>query len=98
MECKRNHPEYVQELQKQVDLALRYFCDAANEKWVSLMLWAGADPRSPGPAPGDPDDPEYYTTAFRQAAYLVTQTREPNCEIELFQEPDLEFENEVKLD
>jgi|HubBroStandDraft_4_1064222.scaffolds.fasta_scaffold361890_1 hypothetical protein len=59
MECKRNHPEYAQELQKQVDSALRYyFCDAANEKWVSLMLWASADPRSPEPAPGDLDDPE----------------------------------------
>ncbi len=33
------------------------------------MLWAGADPRTEGPSPGDPDDPEYYTTALRQAGY-----------------------------
>jgi hypothetical protein len=69
LECKRNHPELALELQKQADTALRYFCDTGNEKWVSLMLWLGADPRTEGPTPGDPDDPEYYTTALRQAGY-----------------------------
>jgi ankyrin repeat protein len=69
LECKRNHPEFTRELQQQADSALRYFCDADNEKWVSLMLWVGADPRSSGPSPGHPDEPDYYTTAFRQAAY-----------------------------
>lgn len=69
MECKRNYPQFAHELQAQADLALRYFCDADNEKWVSLMLWTGADPRSMGPSPGDPDDPDYHTTALRQAAY-----------------------------
>ncbi len=69
LECKRNHPESMGELQKQVDAALRYFCEAGDEKWVSLMLWAGADPRSLGPSPRDPDEPDCYTTALRQAAY-----------------------------
>jgi len=69
LECTRNHPEAATELQKQADAALRYFCDAGNEKWVSLMLWAGADPRTEGPSLGDPDDTEYYTTALRQASY-----------------------------
>jgi hypothetical protein len=67
--CKRSHPEMAGELQKQADAALRYFCDTGNEKWVSLMLWAGADPRTEGPNPRDPDDPECYTTALQQASY-----------------------------
>jgi hypothetical protein len=69
LECKRNHPELAKELQRQADAALRHFCQAGNEKWISLMLWLGADPRAEGPGPDDPDDPEYYTTALRQAGY-----------------------------
>jgi hypothetical protein len=69
LECKQSHPEMAGELQKQADAALRYFCHAGNEKWVSLMLWAGADPRTEGPSPGDPDDLEYHTTALQQAGY-----------------------------
>jgi len=69
MECKRSHPEFARELQAQADSALRYFCDSGSEKWVSLMVWAGADPRSAGPMPGEPDDSENYTTALKQASY-----------------------------
>jgi hypothetical protein len=69
MECKRSHPEFARELQAQADLALRYFCDSGSEKWVSLMLWVGADPRGEGPMPGEPDDSESYTTALKQASY-----------------------------
>jgi hypothetical protein len=36
---------------------------------MSLMLWAGADPRSDGPMPGEPDDSESYTTALKQVGY-----------------------------
>jgi hypothetical protein len=69
MECKRGHPQFARELQAQADSALRYFCDSGSEKWVSLMLWAGADPRSAGPMPGEPDDSESYTNALKQASY-----------------------------
>lgn len=69
LECKRSHPEMADELQRQADAALRYFCDTGNEKWVSLMLWAGADPRTEGPNPGYPDDAECRTTALQQASY-----------------------------
>lgn len=50
VEYRRAHPELAHELQKQADMALRYFCREGNLKWVSLMLWAGADPRVAGPA------------------------------------------------
>jgi hypothetical protein len=42
----------IPELQEQADIALRHHCREGNIKWVSLMLWAGADPFKPGP-----DDP-----------------------------------------
>lgn len=58
LECKRNHPELAGEPQKQADVALRHFCEAGNEKWISVMLWLGADPRAEGPGPDHPDDPE----------------------------------------
>lgn len=34
--------------QEQANIALRYHCREGNVKWVSLMLWAGADPYAPG--------------------------------------------------
>lgn len=48
-------------LREQANVALRYHCKEGSLKWVSLMLWAGADPYAPGAddcgeAP-DPDDP-----------------------------------------
>lgn len=35
--------------QEQADIALRHHCAEGNLKWVSLMLWAGADPYAKGP-------------------------------------------------
>jgi hypothetical protein len=58
-------------LQEQADMALRQFCQEGNLKWVSLLMWAGADPRSRGPALDDVDhiaDPEWHTTAFHEAS------------------------------
>jgi len=59
LECKRNHPDLAHDLQKQADSALRYFCDAGNEKWVSLMLWG----HSRGLAAGT--QPEGYAVAIQ---------------------------------
>jgi hypothetical protein len=36
-------------------MALRQFCQEGNLKWVSLLIWAGANPRSSGPALDDAD-------------------------------------------
>ena len=43
-----------------MDIALRYHCKDGNVKWVSLLLWAGADPFSKGPCTpaDDPDEDE----------------------------------------
>jgi hypothetical protein len=49
---KRNCPR-LPSLRRQADIALRHHCKEGNLKWVSLMLWAGADPYSAGS-----DDPE----------------------------------------
>ena len=34
--------------QEQANIALRYHCKEGNMKWVSLLLWADADPYTPG--------------------------------------------------
>jgi ankyrin repeat protein len=72
LELKRSRPELSAALQEQVDCALRYFSDKGDMKWISLMLWAGANPRSRGPNFGKDytNDPESFTTALREASYL----------------------------
>src|SRR5262249_15615748 len=47
-ECWDKHPELASHLQEQADRALRHFCFEEDLKWVSLLMWAGADPRSRG--------------------------------------------------
>lgn len=55
--------------QEQVNIALRHHCREGNLKWVSLMLWAGADPYSKGPAYCDEEpDPENDQNALEIAA------------------------------
>ena len=71
VELKRSRPELSAAMQEQADCALRYFCGKGDMKWISLMLWAGANPRSLGPNL-DKDyanDPECLTTALREAGY-----------------------------
>jgi hypothetical protein len=71
LEHKQAHPELAGELQKQADRALRHFCREGDLKWVSLLMWAGADARSLGPTLRDEyaDDPECYTSGLREACY-----------------------------
>jgi hypothetical protein len=55
--------------QEQANIALRHHCAEGNLKWISLMLWAGADPNVPGPADYDEEpDPEEDVCALEQAA------------------------------
>jgi hypothetical protein len=52
-------------------MALRQFCQEGKLKWVCLLIWAGANPRSRGPALDDADhgeDPEWHTTALNEAS------------------------------
>jgi ankyrin repeat protein len=57
-ECLAKHPKFAPQLQECADRALRHFCLIDDLKWVSLLMWAGADPRSVGPAIDDDPDEE----------------------------------------
>ena len=69
VDYKKSRPDLAPALQEQVDRALRHFCYEGDLKWVSLLMWAGADPRSKGSTLDDRwvDDPECHTTAFQEA-------------------------------
>jgi ankyrin repeat protein len=71
VQLKRSRPELSASLQEQADRALRYFCGKGDVKWVSLLLWTGASPRSLGPNIGKEytNDPEGFTTGLKEASY-----------------------------
>jgi hypothetical protein len=50
--CLEHHPALID----QANIALRYHCKEGNPKWVSLMLWVGADPHKPGTENPDETD------------------------------------------
>jgi ankyrin repeat protein len=58
----------------QLNMALRWHAKEGNEKWVSLLLWAGADPTKPGPCDSFDDDEELYETAIELAFSATTRT------------------------
>jgi hypothetical protein len=73
LDCRRIRPDLADRLQEQADMALRQFCQEGRPRWVALLLWAGANPRSRGPALDDAeraDDPEFCTTALHEACGL----------------------------
>src|SRR4029077_14582601 len=57
LDCRHARPDFADRLQEQADMALRQACTDGNLKWVSLLLWAGANPRSKGLAVDDLDEP-----------------------------------------
>ena len=69
LDYKQAHPELATQLQEQLDCALRYFCGEGDLKWVSLLMWAGGDPRSRGPCLRKEctEDPECYTSGLQEA-------------------------------
>ena len=69
VDYKKAHPEFADALQSQADRALRYFAGRADIKWISLLMWAGANPRSLGPDLDERyvDQPECHTTALQEA-------------------------------
>src|SRR5437870_2718840 len=69
-ECKERHLALGRQLQEQADQALRHFCFKEDLKWVSLLMWAGADPRSSGPTLDDDEDEEDHLSALIAAAYV----------------------------
>ena len=55
--------------QDQVNIALRHHCKEGNLKWVSLLLWAAADPLAKGPdSPDEDPDPDEDLCALEYAA------------------------------
>jgi len=69
LDYKWAHPELGAQLQEQLDCALRYFCSKGDLKWVSLLMWAGGDPRSRGPCLYQEytEEPDCYTSALEEA-------------------------------
>jgi hypothetical protein len=70
-ECKQKYPHLAAQLQEQADRALRHFCFEGDLKWVSLLIWAGANPRSKGPTLHDDNegDESEHLTALMAATY-----------------------------
>ncbi|MBZ0266231.1 ankyrin repeat domain-containing protein [bacterium] len=55
---------------EQLNIALRYHCAEGDMKWISLLLWAGADPYKKGmPNPYEKHHPDLMTTALEEAAW-----------------------------
>jgi len=64
----RYRERYVS-FKNQINIALRYHCVEGNMKWISLLLWAGADPHEIGTyTPDDSLDPEEHDCALGFAA------------------------------
>lgn len=59
--------EKIPELRRQVNLALRHHAREGNLKWVSLLLWTGADPYVRLPDIGQDPDPDCDSTALEEA-------------------------------
>jgi hypothetical protein len=89
LECKASHPELAPQLQGQLDCALRHFCAESDLKWVSLLIWAGGDPRSSGPSleKDYTEDPECYTSGMEEAC------RSENAEVLKKLKPDPSRDN-----
>ena len=75
LDCKRARPDLADALQLQADMALRQSCQDEDLKWVSLLMWLGANPRAKGLATDDLDtpdaleDPEYQQSALQIACH-----------------------------
>ncbi|MFC1828042.1 ankyrin repeat domain-containing protein [Thermodesulfobacteriota bacterium] len=65
----KSYKDRFPSFQEQANIALRHHCKAGNLKWVSLTLWAGADPYAKGPYSWHEDpDPECDQNALELAA------------------------------
>ena len=55
----KRHKDRFPSFQDQLNMALRHHCKEGNLKWVSLLLWAGADPYDKGTlSPNEEPDPD----------------------------------------
>jgi ankyrin repeat protein len=66
----KSYKDRFTSFQEQTNIALRYHCRKGNLKWISLMLWADADPYAKGPDSWNEElDPEEDRNALELAAY-----------------------------
>lgn len=63
----KEYEDRFPEWKRQLNIALRFHTAEHDEKWVSLMLWAGADPFEPGPTDPDTEPEEYDKCAIEIA-------------------------------
>ena len=72
LDAYKAYPHLKDALQRQLDMALSYHCKDGSIKWVSLLMWAHADPLARVPGLDDPeedlDDPALGCTGARYAA------------------------------
>jgi ankyrin repeat protein len=92
-ECKEKYPEVAPQLQEQADRALREFCFRGDLKWVSLLMWAGADPRSIGPTLDD----DYEGDESENLTALMAATYSENSKILKRLGPDANRDNVDEL-
>lgn len=52
----KKYKERFPSFQEQANIALRHHCKEGNKKWISLMLWLGADPYRPGTTSYEDED------------------------------------------
>ena len=65
----KRHKDRFPSFQEQANIALRHHCKEGNLKWVSLLLWVGADPYAKGPdSPEAELDPDEDICALEYAA------------------------------
>lgn len=57
----------IPDWERQLNLALRHHVQTGNLKWISLLLWAGGNPRLRLPDVGQKPDPENDTSALELA-------------------------------
>lgn len=92
LDCRRARPELAEALQAQADVALRQACQDDDLKWVSLLMWLGANPRSKGLSTDDLDhadaldDPDYCQSALQ----IACGSRQPEILRRLKPDPALD--------
>ena len=91
LDCKRARPDLSEELQQQLDSALRQACQDSDLKWVSLLMWLGANPRSKGIATEDLDSTfAFEDTDLRSALQIACGSRVPEILKRLKPDPEVD--------
>jgi ankyrin repeat protein len=88
LDCRRQRPDLAGALQQQADMALRQACSDKNLKWVSLLLWVGADARAKGLAVDDVNDPDIANDPEAQRSALQEACISGHLEIVKRLKPD----------